>query len=206
MTYETLNKERVMISICEIYHNNSSSVLEIPDFRRSWNSNDELFKNPIFPKKNIYTNPSNVESYLQSIPVDTRKLLLENNKGLFSIMYLHYEKAAYALDRFESEYGHIGEFFKGIPAQMAAYTLYTFNRTHCQYKPDNLIFIMDKNWKFVNDSKESFNLEFPKSDYQMYRDVISQRFADISKPKIEPEKPEKKESSALNFIKSRRNV
>ncbi|EMG2881730.1 hypothetical protein V4100_001018 [Pseudomonas aeruginosa] len=191
-----------MISICEIYQNNSTSVLEIPDFRRSWGKSDELFSNPSFPKKNIYNNPSNVEAYLQSIPVDTRMQLLVNHKCLFSIMYNQYEKAAYAVEQFEDKFGGIDEFFKGIPAQMAAYTIYTFSRSHCLNEPEILISQMNKNWKHVNDSKRDFNLEFPKENYQSYTETILKRFDAINNPTVEPEKPAKE----LNEFIRKRNV
>lgn len=194
MSFDNLNKERVMISICEIYQNNSTSVLEIPDFRRSWGKDDELFNNPSFPKKNIYNNPSNVEAYLQSIPVDTRMQLLGNHKGLFSIMYNQYEKAAYALEKFESSFGNIGDFFKGIPAQIAAYTLYTFSRSHCINNPERIISQMNKNWKHVYDSNRDFNLEFSKDDFSAYAESILKRFHEVNNPSVKPEKEKLNES------------
>lgn len=178
MNFDELNKERVMISICEIFQNNNISGIpvEIPDFRRNWDSTDELFKNPIFPKKNIYSNPSNVEAFLLSFPVDTQKELLENIRGLYTILFLHYGKAVNAVERFEESYGKIDEFFKGVPSQIAAFTLYTFKRTGCIARSDELQLLTDKKWQQVLKSDQNFNLEFDKGDYEKYRSIISDRF------------------------------
>lgn len=193
MSFEKLNKERVMISICEVFHNNTTSVAEIPDFRRSWDTQDELFKNPNFPKKNIYAIPSNVEAYIESFPADEKKRLLQNNRGLYTIMYLHYEKAMHALERFEGSFGKIDEFFKGVPSQMAAFTLYTFHRHHCKVSPDELKRLLDKNWSIALKTDTNLNFEFKKEEYEMYRDVIYQRFDDfLNQQKIQADTREHK--------------
>ncbi|WP_236247459.1 hypothetical protein [Pseudomonas tohonis] len=129
------SRERVVMTLCELYKNNETNPREHADFRRRFDrQTDPLMKEPTFRPADLYTGKEAVLAALKGLP-EVRKIELAKDKdSLYTLLNEQFRKAHSTVDHFEKKFGKVDEFIPEASEQVIAFLAFYSHRNTISHK------------------------------------------------------------------------